>query len=203
MEETIYFCADDFRLEGLFEDNTGDRSVVITHPHPQYGGDMYNPVVSTIADAYREKGYATLRFNFRGVGMSQGNFDNGVGEQMDVGAALSYLEGVGKKRIDLSGYSFGAWVNAQAVQNATINLKIENLVMISPPVGMIGAGAVAPVNCLQLVVTGSRDEIASARDIENLLPVWNSDAHFIVIAGADHFYSGHIDALKATIASHI
>lgn len=203
MEETIYFGIDDFRLEGLFEDNTGDRSVVITHPHPQYGGDMYNPVVETIACAYREKGYATLRFNFRGVGMSGGNYGNGVGEQMDVAASLSYLGSIGKKRIDLSGYSFGALVNAQAVQKSAVNRKIENLVMVSPPVGMIDAGAAAPIDCLQIVVTGSRDDIAPAREIEDLAAVWNSDAHLIVIDGADHFYSGHIDLLKSAIASYI
>lgn len=203
MAETVHFMAQDLRLEGLFEDSTGSRAVAITHPHPQYGGDMYNTVVDTIADAYHKNGYATLRFNFRGVGMSQGNYDNGVGEQMDVVAALSYLAGIGKETIDLVGYSFGAWVNTQAVQKTVARQKIARLVMVSPPMGMIDASEAAPIDCLQLVVTGSADDIAPASAIESLISVWNPDAHMAVIEGADHFYAGHIGQLESAIASHL
>ncbi|MDP4978699.1 MAG: alpha/beta hydrolase, partial [Desulfobacterales bacterium] len=71
----------DLELEGLFESGRTTRGVVITHPHPLYGGNMYNPVVDAIRRAYRLKGVATLRFNFRGTGESEGQHDNGVGEQ--------------------------------------------------------------------------------------------------------------------------
>lgn len=91
MEEKVCFRSGDFELEGLFESGHTARGVVITHPHPLYGGDMHNPVVETIRRAYRMKGVATLRFNFRGTGESEGQHDNGVGEQDDVLAALSFL----------------------------------------------------------------------------------------------------------------
>lgn len=91
MEEKVCFRSGDFELEGLFESGHTARGVVITHPHPLYGGDMHNPVVETIRRAYRMKGVATLRFNFRGTGESEGQHDNGVGEQDEVLAALSFL----------------------------------------------------------------------------------------------------------------
>lgn len=98
MEEKISFLSGDYELEGLFAKVSGDKGVVITHPHPLYGGDMYNPVVNTIASAYQKNGFATLRFNFRGVGKSQGNYDDGIGEQKDVNSAILYLSEMGIKK---------------------------------------------------------------------------------------------------------
>ena len=82
METKVDFPSRCGRLEGLCHAGATDKGVVITHPHPQYGGDMYNPVVTAIAAAYRELGFTTLRFNFRGAGNSTGHFDQGVGEGM-------------------------------------------------------------------------------------------------------------------------
>ncbi|RLJ02607.1 MAG: alpha/beta hydrolase, partial [Candidatus Aenigmatarchaeota archaeon] len=111
-EEKVFFQAGDVKIEGMLYNAPGEKGAVVTHPHPLYGGDMHNNVVETVVQAYREKGYATLRFNFRGVGRSTGSYDEGIGEQEDVRAALAYLTGTGKTSIDLAGYSFGAWVNA-------------------------------------------------------------------------------------------
>ena len=117
MEEKITLTAGRYRLEGYWQAGARGTGAVITHPHPLYGGTMNNPVVETVQSAYQQYGYATLRFNFRGVGGSQGNFDNGLGEQNDVRAAISYVENMDVSAIDLAGYSFGAWVNTGVVTN--------------------------------------------------------------------------------------
>lgn len=104
-EDRIFFISEGLRIEALLQDAPGDRAAVITHPHPLYGGDMHNTVVTAIARAYRLRGWATLRFNFRGVGGSQGEYDEGRGEQEDLKAAIAYLQSRDKHRIDLAGYS--------------------------------------------------------------------------------------------------
>ncbi|MBW1727755.1 MAG: alpha/beta hydrolase, partial [Deltaproteobacteria bacterium] len=80
MVKKITFISENYEIEGLFNKRDETRGVVVTHPHPLYGGDMYNMVVETIVHVYNIKGYSTLKFNFRGVGESRGQYDNGVGE---------------------------------------------------------------------------------------------------------------------------
>ncbi len=115
MEEHIFFYSGGLKLEGLLDAHAGQKAVVVTHPHPLYGGSMHSNVVEAVLRAYAGKGYTTLRFNFRGAGASEGVHEKGIGEQEDVGAALAFLREKGKSAIDLAGYSFGAWVNAQVV----------------------------------------------------------------------------------------
>lgn len=203
MEEPIVFVSDNIELEGLFNDNCGDRSVVITHPHPLYGGNMHNTVVEAIATAYHKAGYATLRFNFRGVGRSQGRHDNGVGEQLDAQAALSFLEENRKTVIDLAGYSFGAHVITLVAENASVQPKIRRLVLVSPPGGMRSAESLPPLSCLNLVVTGSEDDIAHPSVLKPLCHAWNPSARLEIIEGADHFYAAHIGQLASILDSYL
>ena len=105
MEIEISFLSETYEIEGLLEKKSPEQGVIITHPHPLYGGDMYNPVVDTLVTAYQQKGYTTLRFNFRGTGSSQGYFDDGKGEQQDVRAAFSYFFENGHRK-DRSGRIF-------------------------------------------------------------------------------------------------
>jgi len=200
MEEKIEFPAGGLALEGLLQKNGDAGGVVITHPHPLYGGNMHNNVVGTIAQAYQKRGYSTLRFNFRGVGGSQGSYGEGIGEQEDVKAAIAYLAALGLKQIDLAGYSFGAWVigNLSCAEDG-----IANMVMVSPPVAFIDFGPVSALGCLKLVITGSRDDIAPAALIRQSYRQWNAEARFEVIDGADHFYGGYEDRLADVIASII
>jgi len=148
MEETVSFLSNGLNISGLFEKNKGVRGAVITHPHPLYGGNMHNDVVETITRAYQNKGYATLRFNFRGVGASQGMFDNGVGEQEDVRAAIVYLKEKGIEATDLAGYSFGVSVNIRAIEKAIVAEYIQQMVMVSPPMGFIDIHNVKPIDKL-------------------------------------------------------
>ncbi len=200
MEEKVRFTAGDHDLEGLLEKNSPARGAVITHPHPLYGGDMYNNVVAAIGGVYGRLGWTTLRFNLRGVGSSGGKYDDGIGEQRDVQAAVSYLQGLGIKNIDLAGYSFGAWVNALA---AGSRVKPRNMIMVSPPVAFIDFAAIADLDSLRLIVSGSRDDIAPAQMIEQSLARWNPAARFEVIAGADHFFGGHLERLEAVLQHHL
>jgi alpha/beta superfamily hydrolase len=201
MEEKISLPSGRHRLEGYWQAGAGHKGVVITHPHPLYGGTMNNPVVETVQSAYQQHGYATLRFNFRGVGGSQGNFDNGLGEQEDVRAAIACVENMDVSAIDLAGYSFGAWVNAGVAADS--RTSIESMMMISPPVGFIEFENVNQLSCLKLVVTGSRDDIAPAHQIRGLLPAWNPEVQFEIIDGCDHFYSGHLDKLQSILIQHL
>jgi alpha/beta superfamily hydrolase len=200
MEEKVCIRSGDLELEGLFETDRTTRGVVITHPHPLYGGDMHNPVVDAIRRAYRMKGVATLRFNFRGTGKSEGQHDNGIGEQNDVLAALSFLMGSGFQLVDLAGYSFGAWVNALTLQGEG---RTEHLIMVSPPVGFIDFASIGSLPGLRLVVTGSRDEMAPPGVIQQMLPTWNPSAHFYIIDGSDHFYSRHTRQLEDVLGRQI
>ena len=200
MEEKIIFLSEDYKIEGLLDKQSEDNGVVITHPHPLYGGDMNNFIVDLIARAYQKKGFTTLRFNFRGTANSQGGYDNGSGEQEDVHAALATLAKMGIKKIDLTGYSFGAWVNALAISE---NIAVRNMTMVSPPVSFLDFSSIDSIPCLKLVVTGSIDDIAPADRIKTMYPAWNPKAHLEIIKGSDHFYSGCLNALESVLSSHI
>lgn len=200
MNETpISYESGELAIEGRLFVADKRHAAVITHPHPLYGGDMHNPVVQTIKTAYQQKNYSTLRFNFRGVGKSQGRYEKGRGECQDLLAALSWLKSKGFTSIDLAGYSFGAWINARAAGDATINA----MRMVSPPVALMDFSTVRSLACLDLVITGGSDELAPPRLIEPLLPGWSPRAELKTIEGADHFFSGHLEALAAVLGLSI
>jgi alpha/beta superfamily hydrolase len=198
MEEIIQFDSEGLALEGLLGKNSEAKGVVVTHPHPLYGGDMYNNVVEWITNVYQAHGYTTFRFNFRGVGNSQGRYDNGMGEQTDVLSAISTLKDKGLKCVDLAGYSFGSWINARVASTETM---VDRLIMVSPPVGFINFDLIEELMPLKLVVTGSMDDIAPANIIREKLIVWNKNARLEVIEGADHFYSGYGKELELIFSS--
>jgi alpha/beta superfamily hydrolase len=200
MEEKIFFQSGGIQIEGMLYKVSDDKGVVVTHPHPVYGGDMYNYVVELIAAAYRKKGYTTLRFNFRGTGESQGSHDNGVGEQDDVIAAVGYLKDIGIKNIDLSGYSFGAWIISQAAGRIE---STGNTVLVSPAVSFLDYSLVTSIDSLKLVVSGSRDEFAPVEALENIVPVWNKKAGLEVINGADHFYMEGLENLASILDAYL
>ena len=196
-EKRIFFEADGLKIEGILADFPGDKGVVISHPHPLYGGTMHNNVVRAVAHAYQEEGYSTLRFNFRGVENSEGDFGNGVGEQEDVKAALKTL---GKKKMDVAGYSFGAWVNALGLPKFE---EAQRLIMVSPPVSFIDFSFLEYSPKIRLVICGTRDEIAEYKKVEKMLPKWNDRALFRVIQGADHFYSGREEELTDIVGEFL
>ncbi len=196
-EEKIRFHSEGLSIEGLLNMQGGERGVVITHPHPLYGGTMHNQVVETLVTIYQDKGFSTLRFNFRGAGDSEGSYDHGKGEKEDVRSALRYLYDNGKKQLDLAGYSFGAWVNAMITNPESM---LSGMIMISPPVTFLDFSFLSFNPKIEAVVTGGKDDIAAVDRIRSLLYTWNPEARLEVIEGADHFYSGKIGQLKSALS---
>ncbi|MGD9330166.1 MAG: alpha/beta hydrolase [Desulfobacterales bacterium] len=196
METEIHFTSMNNRLEGRLR-QSGLRAVVITHPHSLYGGNMHSPVVEAIAGVYQMQGYTTLRFNFRGVAGSQGNYGEGIGEQEDVRQAMAFMEREGFGPIELSGYSFGAWVNAHGVVGHRLH---TTMTMVSPPTAFMDFRAVEHLPGLVLAITGGRDDLAPPDMLRRMILLWNPQAHLEVLPGADHFFLDHLDALTAALA---
>lgn len=201
-EKRIRFKNDDgISLEGLLHEGHTGRGVVITHPHPLYGGDMYNNVVEILQNASREKGFSTLQFNFRGVGSSSGTYDDGDGEQRDVNAAIEIIRGAGVSAVDLAGYSFGAWINARAVSEA--GAECARMIMIAPPTAMLDFAPALNLPSLTLVITGSRDTFAPPEMLREQVPLWNPAARLEIISGADHFFYGFERTLADVLKAHL
>jgi uncharacterized protein len=200
MEDRVAFYSDKNQIEGFLNFQSLEKGVIVTHPHPLYGGDMSNIVVELIISVFRNKGFSTLRFNFRGVGESQGNYSNGIGEARDVCAAAEYLKSKKIRQVILAGYSFGAWVNTTVNCD---NVEFEKIIMVSPPVAFMDFKPLKPIDNLSLVITGSHDEFAPPEQIKNVLPVWNPVADFEIIDGADHFYRDHFLTLDRVLSSYI
>jgi hypothetical protein len=199
-EQRVEFKSEnDIVLEGLISAGTTGRGVVITHPHPLYGGDMTNIVVEAIQNAYQKMGHTTLRFNFRGMGKSSGRYDDGNGEQTDVVAAFNFLKEKNLHAVDLAGYSFGSWVIAQMIDKAAA----DSVLMVSPPAAMMKFESASAIPNLKLVVTGSRDEYAPPDAVEKLANTWNPSAAFTVIPGADHFFFGYTAKLSTILLQHM
>ena len=199
-EEPVFFMSGTLQIQGLLQTRPGDKGVVITHPHPLYGGSMHNNVVESLVHAYQQAGYATLRFNFRGVGGSQGEYENGQGEQEDVKAALHYLAEQGKNVVDLAGYSFGAWVNTLTKPPVD---AVQRMIMVSPPVAFLDFGSAQAIPQLRLVIAGSHEEIAPPELIKTILPRWNSSARLEIIEGADHFYGTYAGELESILTNYL
>jgi uncharacterized protein len=201
MQETIvHFRSGDCEIQGLYQDGNTGMGVAITHPHPMYGGDMYNPVVEAIVTAYTRKGFATLRFDFRGTGNSTGSHAQGIGEQTDVAAAVTFLKSRGNQHVHLSGYSFGTWVNAMAV---TGGLAIEAMTMVAPPVAFMDFGTDIRLPQLFFVVAGGRDEFGPPKLIRRAIEHWNPDARLEVLPDADHFFFGYLDEVTQKLVDSI
>ncbi|MCP3923834.1 MAG: alpha/beta hydrolase [Desulfobacterales bacterium] len=196
MENKISFLSENDKIEGLLSKNNSKHGVVITHPHPHYGGDMSNIVVHSIKEAYQACGFKTLRFNFRGTGLSEGTYDDGVKEQSDVKAAISILKEEGCDFIHLSGYSFGTWINSK------VDIRVDGMVMVAPPVNFIEFDE-KKIPDLKLVVLGKNDEYANKSSVDIIVRKWSDSAKLIYINGCDHFFSSSLETLKEIIIKNI
>ncbi len=134
MTNAVTIPGPDVTLEGRFLPGRAGPGVVITHPHPLFGGSMNNNVVWTAERAFQARGFATLCFNFRGVGRSTGTYGEGEAETVDVAAALNFLGERTPGPLYLAGYSFGAFVAGKALLQG---LAVEGAVLISPPVAFM------------------------------------------------------------------
>lgn len=192
MENHVTIDAQGLELEGRLYEGHPEKAAIITHPHPLYGGNMQNAIVTAIAQAYQKAGWTTLRFNFRGTGNSQGHHDNGGGEQDDIQAAVAHLLAMDRQQIHLAGYSFGAWVLARWSQQ--FNQPGYPVFMVSPPVAFIPFPD-GPLPGLKEIFTGRRDELAPPDQIRSLMTSWQPNAQFTVIENTDHFFGNQVTHL--------
>ncbi len=202
--ERVQFQAGEVTLEGVLDlperATKPVRAVAICHPHPLYGGDMYNEVVTKLCRGLLEQGIAALRFNFRGVGGSGGEHAGGFGERDDVWAALDYLRGrddVDRRRLGLAGYSFGAAV----ALNAGIAAGVRALAAISVPPQMVDFTAMQGYEIPVLLIAGDQDQFAPFDRQQQLAIAIGPCTTTEVVAGADHFWSGRTGRLSETVGS--
>jgi uncharacterized protein len=201
-EERITFKSGELTLEGMIAlpDGVGPhRAAVVCHPHPLYGGSMYNNVVDAVLEALHERGFATLRFNFRGVGASEGEFDNGRGEADDAAAAIRFLTtraGVCADGAVLAGYSFGA---IAAVRAAADVKEVAAIVAVALPLGMIDASALGTIAKPVVLLAGDRDSYCPAEHLAALAARLGGVARLKIISGADHFFGGREHEITAAL----
>ena len=178
-------------------DQGAECVAVICHPNPTQQGTMNNKVVTTLAKAFQQQGCATVRFNFRGVGASDGAFAHTVGEQEDLKAVLAWVEQVlPASRVVLAGFSFGSYI-AAAVAAQWSSDKLMQLVSIAPPVNMYDFDCLSKLACPWLVVQGDQDEIVPADKVV----AW-ANRHTVsleIMAGAGHFFHGRLIELRELI----
>jgi alpha/beta superfamily hydrolase len=196
------------RLEGRYTPAANPRApvAVLLHPHPQYGGTMHNKVVYTLNQCFVRGGFATLRFNFRGVGRSQGSFARGEGELTDAASALDWIQAFNPNAgaCWIAGFSFGAWIGMQLLMRRP---EIHRFVAAAPPANVYDFGFLAPCPSSGLILQGDKDEIVteeSARKLAEKLGKQKDIAvEYRVIKGANHFFTDRLDKLAAATSDYI
>jgi uncharacterized protein len=185
-------------LEALIEAPAGavDAFAVICHPHPLHGGTLDNKVVHTVARAFQELGVATLRFNFRGVGKSAGQFADGEGESEDASALIDW----GRKRwrgaaLWLGGFSFGGAIAIRIAAAARPSL----LVTVAPAVQRVDPAGGAPAGVPWLIVQGDTDDVVPCVEVKAWAAEHASEAELVVLAGVGHFFHGRLHELRDTV----
>ena len=191
------------RLEALLETPegaAGERVAVLCHPHPLHQGTMLNKVVHTLARAMNDLGLPALRFNFRGVGASQGSYAQGEGELGDVVAVAEYARDRWPDcRIWLAGFSFGAVVAARAAER----IQPEQLVSIAPAVSVLEPGSGEVAGMPWLVVQGGEDEIVSPAEVKDWVASLQPGPELVVLPEAGHFFHGHLVDLRSALVNQL
>lgn len=174
-------------------------AAVVCHPHPLFGGSMHNKVVYQVNKTLDRFGIPVLRFNFRGVGLSEGSHDRGLGERDDARVALDFMasEFSGIPLL-LAGFSFGAWVGLRV---GCEDARAAELIAMGAPVN--GSDFAFLKNCAKpkLFVQGSRDVHGSPERLKNLIPSIPGSSELQIVEDADHFFAGKLDQLDAAIAA--
>lgn len=182
-------------------DESASTVAVICHPHPLHGGSMHNKVVHTIMRTCREIGVASVRFNFRGVGKSEGTYDGGVGELEDL---LAIIEWSAKQyphaKLWLAGFSFGAFVAAKSLTKSAT--PIERLLLVAPPVESFDFSDIDFGTVPTTVIIGSRDQIVPPNAVKSWVNR-QQNVSLLWLDEADHFFHGRLTLLKDTIINHI
>ena len=201
----LFIPAPHGRLEAILKEtrDTSRGVALVLHPHPLGGGTMHNKVVFRAASALADAGFITLRINFRGVGQSTGEHEEGRGEIEDVRVALDYLiEKYPKKPVTLAGFSFGSRVGLEV---GIADSRVRELISIGTPVDKYDFSFLRSCAKPTLFVHGEHDEYGQVAHLQALVERISTDAlaRIVIIKGADHFFNGHLDELKRAITEFV
>ncbi len=196
------------RLEGRYRPGPSENAPIamILHPHPNGGGNMNTQLTLSLFDLFKARGFSVLRFNFRGVGRSQGSWDQGLGELSDAASALDWFQGL-NPNAPLSwvgGHSFGAYIAMQLLMRRP---EIDGFISISPPTNMYDFSFLAPCPSSGLILGGSDDKIVPADDVARVVPkirvqkgrVINHDT----VEGAGHFFQGKVEEMETKVNAYL
>ena len=203
-QNRVTFTSGNLKLEGVLHTPDGVRpfpAVIVCHPHPLYGGSMDNNVVDAVCEALAQASIAAFKFNFRGVGRSQGRYDEGRGEGEDAKAAIAYVEtlkDVDAKRIGLCGYSAGAAFSLPVCCN---DGRIAAIAAISAPLAMFDFSCIADCAKPLLLISGSNDDFTPAKRFTEFCKNLGNIAEYELIEGADHFWGEYESKLAERVVA--
>jgi hypothetical protein len=189
------------RLEALLWTTPVDEpplAAVLCHPHPLFGGTMHNKVVYQAAKALRQFGIPVLRFNFRGVGLSEGVHDKGRGEQDDVRAALDFLAADFPGRpILVVGFSFGSVVGLHV---GCKDARVVELIGLGLPADYSNFDFLQTCAKPKLIVQGGSDKFGSRENVKSVFAAMSAPRRLVIVEGADHFFAGQLEKVGAVIS---
>lgn len=204
----IIFPGPDGRLEGRYQRGKGENPPIamVLHPHPRFGGTMNNKVVFQTYQMFVKRGFSVLRFNFRGVGRSQAEFDEGIGELSDAASALDWLqsENPNAQQCWITGFSFGAWIGMQLLMRRP---EISGFISIAPPANLYDFSFLAPCPSSGLFVSGTEDKVVpheEARALaERLTAQKDISIDHQLIEGTNHFFEDSLDELTDVMNGYL
>lgn len=204
----VIFNGPEGRLEGRYNHNPAPTAPIalILHPHPMHGGTMNSRVVYNLFHIFVRRGFSALRFNFRGVGRSEGRYDNGQGELSDAASALDWLQSHSPNASAcwIAGFSFGAWISMQLLMRRP---EIAGFISVAPPANMFDFSFLAPCPASGLIVHGSDDRHVPEEDVEKLAERLRAqraiEVRYEIIDGANHFFENHLGELDAAVENYL
>ena len=196
------------RIEGRFQPAKRRNAPIamVLHPHPQIGRTMNNQIIYQLYYMFAKRDFAVLRFNFRGVGRSQGAFDHGQGELSDAASALDWAQSIhpDARACWIAGFSFGAWIGMQLLMRRP---EIEGFISIAPPANLHDFSFLAPCPSSGLIVHGDIDKVVPLKDVQNLVDKLKTQKGIVieqrVLEGANHFFEDRVDPLLEICSDYL
>jgi len=196
------------RIEARYhhEGNPEGPVALILHPHPQFGGTMNNQIVYNLYYMFAERGFSVLRFNFRGVGRSQGFFENGPGELADAASALDWLQTYNPdaKSCWIAGVQFGTWIAMQLLMRRP---EIDGFICIAPPANMYDYTFLAPCPSSGLMVGAEKDRVIPPQSIIDLTSKTKTQKGSVIdhaiVPGANHFFEGKVEEMTKLVGKYV
>lgn len=204
----VLFAGPAGRLEGRYTPGKSPTAPIalILHPHPQHGGTMNNKVVYSLFSAFAERDFSTLRFNFRGVGRSQGAYDRGEGELSDAASALDWVQSINPnaRSVWVAGFSFGAWIGMQLLMRRP---EVESFISVAPPANMLDFSFLAPCPSSGMIIHGGADEIVPEPSVEKLVTKVQQqrgvEIDYRIVPGAGHFFTHELDQVATAAEEYL